>query len=129
VLVRALLARRPLLLLGEPGQPDPACLRELLLGARASEALVARFVAALRDESFLACLDWLRPQPVPRDAGVPALAISGRDDPLVTPAALRRTAVAWDAVAHVVPHAGHCPMLGDGAGIVARHVERWLFDA
>jgi pimeloyl-ACP methyl ester carboxylesterase len=65
---------------------------------------------------------------VPRDAGVPVLAISGRDDPLVTPAALRRTAVAWDAVAHVVPHAGHCPMLGDSAGIVARHVERWLFD-
>jgi predicted alpha/beta-fold hydrolase len=26
---------------------------------------------------------------VPRDAGVPVLAISGRDDPLVTPAALR----------------------------------------
>jgi pimeloyl-ACP methyl ester carboxylesterase len=127
-LARALLARRPLLLLGEPGQPDPVRVRELLLGPRASDALVARVAAALRDESFAACLDWLRPHEVQRDAGVPVLAISGRDDPLVTPAALRRTAVAWDAVAHVVPHAGHCPMLGDGAGIVARHVERWLFD-
>jgi hypothetical protein len=32
-----------------------------------------------------------------------------------------------------VPHAGHCPMLGDGAGIgaghLAGHVERWLFDS
>ena len=126
---RILLARRPLLWLGEPGCPDPARMRELLLGPRASDALVSRVAAALRDESFSACRDGLRPQPVPRDTGVPVLAISGRDDPLVTPAALRRTAVAWDAVAHVVPHAGHCPMLGDGAGIVARHVERWLFDS
>lgn len=124
----ALIARRPLRLLGEPGRSDPTRVRELLLGARASEALVARVAATLRDESFAACLDWLRPHTVTRDALVPVLAISGRDDALVTPAALRRTAVAWDAVAHVVPHAGHCPMLGDGASIVARHIERWLFD-
>jgi pimeloyl-ACP methyl ester carboxylesterase len=59
---------------------------------------------------------------------VPVLVLSGRDDPLVTPAALRRTAAAWDAVAHVVPHAGHCPMLGTPGATLARHVERWLLD-
>jgi pimeloyl-ACP methyl ester carboxylesterase len=57
------------------------------------------------------------------------LVLSGRDDPLVTPAALRRTAAAWDAVAHVVPHAGHCPMLGTPGATLAGHVERWLLDA
>jgi hypothetical protein len=36
---------------------------------------------------------------------------------LVTPAALHRTAIDWDTVAHGVPNAGHCPMLGDAAGI------------
>jgi hypothetical protein len=36
--------------------------------------------------------------------------------------------VAWNATAHVVPHAGHCAMLGAGWVAVARHVERWRFD-
>lgn len=127
---RALIARRPLLMFGEPGRPDPARVRALLLGPRASDALVGRVAAALRDEPFAACLGWLRPRPAAaRGARVPVLAISGRDDPLVTPAALRRTAAAWDAVAHVIPHAGHCPMLGPAAETLARHIERWLLDA
>ncbi|MEI7443441.1 MAG: alpha/beta hydrolase [Burkholderiales bacterium] len=129
-LARALVARRPRLLLGEPDRPDPARVRDWLLGPRASDELVARVAASLRAEPFAACLDWLRPSPVPvpRDAGVPVLALAGRDDPLVTPAALRRAAAAWNAVAHVLPHAGHCPMLGPSGITLARHVERWLFD-
>jgi pimeloyl-ACP methyl ester carboxylesterase len=126
---RAVVARRPLLLLGDPGRPDPERVRALLLGPRAPDALVQRVAASLRDEPFAACLGWLRPRPVPpRRVRVPVLAISGRDDPLVTPAALRRTAAAWDAVAHVLPHAGHCPMLGTPGATLASHVERWLLD-
>ena len=125
---RALLARRPLLLLGEPGHADRERVRALLLDARAPDALVDRVATALRDEPYLACLEWLRPRAAPPPRGVPVLVLSGRDDPLVTPAALRRTAAAWDAVAHVVPHAGHCPMLGTPGATLARHVERWLLD-
>ena len=126
---RALLARRPLLAFGEPGRPDPRRVRELMLGPRAPDALVARTAAALRDEPFAACLDWLRPRPpAPPAARPPVLAISGRDDPLVTPRLLRHAAAAWDAAAHVLPHAGHCPMLGATAPVLARHLERWLFD-
>jgi pimeloyl-ACP methyl ester carboxylesterase len=126
---RAVLARRPLLVLGDPGRPEPERVRALLLGRRAPDALVAGTAAALRDEPFAACLEWLRPRPVPAGgARVPVLAISGRDDPLVTPAALRRTAAAWDAVAHVIPHAGHCPMLGAPGETLARHLERWLLE-
>jgi pimeloyl-ACP methyl ester carboxylesterase len=126
---RALVARRPLLMLGEPGRPDPARVRELLLGPRASAALVVRTAGALRDEPFVACLDWLRARPpAPRAAPVPVLVVAGRDDPLVTPTALRRAAAAWGATARVVPHAGHCPMLGDAAPVLARHIERWLFE-
>ena len=128
-LAGALAARRPLRLFGEPGRPDPDRVREWLLGPRADAALVARTAAALRDEPFAACRDWLRPgAPPDRDIGVPVLAISGRDDPLVTPAALRHTAAAWNAVGHVIPHAGHCPMLGAAGGVLARHIERWLFE-
>ncbi len=128
-LARAVLARRPLLLFGDPGRPDPARVRALLLEPRAPDALVERVAASLRDEAFAACLGWLRSRPAPpRELRVPVLAISGREDPLVTPAALRRTATAWDAVAHVIPHAGHCPMLGPAGATLARHVERWLLD-
>jgi pimeloyl-ACP methyl ester carboxylesterase len=125
---RALLARRPLLLFGEPGHVDRERVRALLLDSRAPDALVDRVAASLRDEPYLACLEWLRPRAAPPPRGVPVLALSGRDDPLVTPAALRRTAAAWDAVAHVVPRAGHCPMLGAPGATLARHVERWLLD-
>lgn len=129
-LARALAARRPRLLLGDPERPDPVRVRDWLLGPRASDPLVARVAGTLRDEPFAACLDWLRaaPVPVPPEAGVPVLVLAGRDDPLVTPAALRRTAAAWNAVAHVLPHAGHCPMLGPSGATLARHLERWLFD-
>jgi alpha-amylase len=58
---------------------------------------------------------------------MPVLAIGGREDPLVTPPLLRHAAAQWGAAAHVVPHAGHLPMLGAGAMTVARHIERWLF--
>jgi pimeloyl-ACP methyl ester carboxylesterase len=128
---RALIARRPLLCLGEPGRPDLDRVRALLLHPGASRRLVESVASRLRDEPFTACLDWLRPPPPPPPRGlrVPVLAIGGREDALVSVAALRRTAVAWNATAHVVPHAGHCPMLGAGWVAVARHVERWLFDA
>ena len=128
-LARAVLARRPLLLLGEPGRPDPARVRTLLLEPRAPDALVARVADALRDEPYVACLGWLRARPpAPPARAVPVLVVSGRDDPLVTPAALRRTAVAWDAVAQVIPHAGHCPMLGASGPALARRIGRWLLD-
>ena len=123
----ALLARRPLRLLGDPSRPDPARVRELLLGPRASAALAAEVAARLRDEPFAACLEWLRPRPVPPPgARPPVLALGGRDDPLVTPAALRRAGAAWDATVHALPHAGHCPMLGDAAPALARRIEDWL---
>jgi pimeloyl-ACP methyl ester carboxylesterase len=127
---RALIARRPLLCLGELGRPDLDRVRALLLHPGASRRLVESVASRLRDEPFTACLDWLRPPPPPPPRGlrVPVLAIGGREDALVSVAALRRTAVAWNATAHVVPHAGHCPMLGAGWIAVARHVERWLFD-
>jgi pimeloyl-ACP methyl ester carboxylesterase len=126
---QAVLARRPLRLFGEPARPDPARVRALLLAPHASDALVARVASTLRDEPYVACLEWLRPRPLPPAAsGLPVLAISGRDDALVTPAALRRTAAAWNATAHVVPHAGHCPMLGPSGATLARHLVRWLLD-
>ena len=129
-LARALFARRPLLLLGEPGRAEPERVRALLLGPRAPDALVERVAASLRDEPFAACRQWLQARPpLPRALRVPVLAISGRDDALVTPAALRRTAAAWGASAHVIPHAGHCPMLGAPGAALARHVERWLLEA
>ena len=56
------------------------------------------------------------------------LSLAGAEPVYVEQSAGNGFALAWDAVAHVVPHAGHCPMLGDSAGFVARHVERWLFD-
>jgi pimeloyl-ACP methyl ester carboxylesterase len=126
-LARALLARRPLLWFGEPGRAEPGRVRELLLHPGAPDALAAEVAARLRDESFSACLDWLRPGPPPVP-GVPVLLIGGREDPLVTPSALRRTAAALGAPARLVPHAGHCPMLGDAGSTVARHIERWLLD-
>lgn len=126
---RALLARRPRLLFGEPDRVDRQAVRELLLGPRAPDALVDRVAERLRDEPFAACLDWLRPRPAPSVApSVPVLAIAGGDDPLVTPAALRRAATAWSATAQVLPHAGHCPMIGDPGPVLARRIERWLFD-
>lgn len=126
---RALLARRPKLLFGEPDRIDRQAVKDLLLGPRAPEALVERVAGSLRDEPFAACLDWLRPRAAPaQPPSVPVLAISGRDDPLVTPAALRRSATAWHASAHVLPHAGHFPMLGPSGPVLARHIERWLFE-
>ena len=126
-LARVRMAQRPLLWFGEPGEPDPQRLRALL-GPRASEALLAQVGAALRDTPLDACLEAVRPAPGPRPQDVPVLVLSGREDPLVTPAALRRTAVAWNAVAHVLPHAGHWPMLGPTGPVLARHIGRWLFE-
>ena len=126
---RALLARRPRLLFGDPQRPDDDGVREWLLGPRAPTDLVARVAARLRDEPFVACLDWLRPCPAPaRPPRVPVLALAGRDDPLVSAAALRHVAAAWGATAQVIPHAAHLPMLGDAAPVLARQLERWLLD-
>ena len=125
---RMRIARRPALLLGEPGRPDPMRVRQMLLSPEASDTLASEVAAQLRDESFDACLAWLAPNPVPDDPGVPALVIGGRDDALVRPEQLRHTAAAWRATAHLVPRAGHCPMLGESSMTVARHIERWLFD-
>ena len=135
-LSRMLLERRPRLMFGDPfGDPvraDPERLAHWLLSPeeiRSSSGLAERLSARLRDESFAACRDWLRPSAL---SGVlrtmPVLTIGGRDDPLVTPAALRHAAAQWSASAQVVPHAGHLPMLGPGAITVVRHIERWLFD-
>jgi len=131
-LSRMLLERRPRLIFGDPAQTDPERLSQWLLSPeeiRSSGGLVELLAARLRDESFAACRDWLRPSTL---SGVlrtmPMLTIGGREDPLVTPAALRHAAAQWTATAHVVPHAGHLPMLGPGATSVARHIERWLFD-
>ena len=126
---RALIERRPARLFGEPGRAEPGRVARMLLHPEAPRPLAERLAAGLRDESFAACLEWLRPHaPPPRGLRVPVLAIGGRDDPLVTPALLRRAAAAWGATAHVLPRAGHCPMLGDGADAIARHVARWLSD-
>jgi pimeloyl-ACP methyl ester carboxylesterase len=124
---RALLARRPLLCLGEPGHPDVARVGRLLLHRGAPRAAAERLAARLRDESFAACLSWLQPRPPPpRSLRLPVLMIGGREDPLLPVPVLRRTAVAWNAVAQVVPHAGHCPMLEEGWIAVAGHLGRWL---
>jgi pimeloyl-ACP methyl ester carboxylesterase len=126
-LARALLARRPLLWFGEPGRADPRRVREALLHPGASDALAAGVAARLRDESLAACVGWLRPGP-PLPAGVPVLLIGGREDPLVTPAALRHAGAALGAPARLVPHAGHLPLLGEAGEAVARHIGRWLLD-
>jgi len=131
-LSRMLLERRPRLMFGDPAHADAERLSQWLLSPeaiRSSSGLAELLAARLRDESFTACRDWLRPSTL---SGVlrtmPVLTIGGRDDPLVTPTALRHAAAQWAATAHVVPHAGHLPMLGPGAISVARHIERWLFD-
>lgn len=124
---RAVAERRPSRLFGEPGRADTARVAELLLHPGAPRALAQTVGTHLRDESFAACLQWLRPHPPPpRSLRVPVLAIGGRDDPLVTPVLLRRAAAAWDATAHVVPHAGHALMFGDGAAAIVAHLRRWL---
>lgn len=126
--LRAWAERRPLWCFGPPGEPQASAVRELLLHPTASADLVQSLSAALRDESFTACMQWLGRSPWPIDAQVPTLVLGGREDPWVPVADLRRTAAAWQATAQVIPHAGHCPMLGDTAITVARHIERWLFD-
>ena len=125
---RMRLARRPALLLGEPGQANVARVRELLLYPQASEAIASEVASRLRDESFEVCRAWFAPNPVPPSTGAAALVIGGREDRLVSADRLRHTAAAWQATAHLVPRAGHCPMLGESAITVARHIERWLFD-
>jgi pimeloyl-ACP methyl ester carboxylesterase len=125
---RMRLARRPALLLGKPGQADAARARELLLDPRASDALAIEVAARLRDESWEVCREWFAPNPVPVAPGVAALVIGGREDRLVSADRLRHTAAAWQATAHLLAQAGHCPMLGETAITVARHIERWLFD-
>jgi pimeloyl-ACP methyl ester carboxylesterase len=126
---RALIERRPARLFGEPGCADPRRVARLLMPPGAPKALADRLAGQLRDESFAACLEWLRPHAAPPpELRVPVLAIGGRDDPLVSPALLRRAAAVWHAAAHLVPHAGHCPMLGEGAAAIAGHVGRWLDD-
>jgi pimeloyl-ACP methyl ester carboxylesterase len=131
-LSRMLLERRPRLMFGDPAQTDLERLSQWLLWPeeiRSSSGVLDLLAARLRDESFAACRDWLRPSPL---SGVlrtmPVLTIGGRKDRLVTPAVLRHAAAQWTATAHVVPHAGHLPMLGPSAISVARHIERWLFD-
>lgn len=126
--LRAWAERRPLWCFGPPGEPQVSAVRELMLSPMASDELVRSLASVLRDESFTACMQWLGRSPWPVDAAVPALVIGGREDPWVPVAALRHTAAAWQATAQVIPHAGHCPMLGDTALTVARHIERWLFD-
>ena len=131
-LSRMVVARRPRLMFGDPVRADSERLSQLLLSpgdARHSGELADLLAARLRDESFAACRDWLRPSPMSDVLRtMPVLAIGGREDPLVTPAVLRHAAALWGATAQVVPHAGHLPMLGAGAMTVARHIERWLFD-
>lgn len=126
--VRTLLTRRPLRLFGPPGHPDPGRVGRWLLHPGASAAQCEALAGRLRDESFAACRDWLGPSPWPADPDVPALMIGGREDALVAPADIRRTAVAWRANARIVPHAGHCPQLGETGVTLARHIERWLFE-
>jgi len=125
---RMRLARRPVLLLGDPEHANPQRVRELLLYPQAPDALAREVASRLRDESFEVCRAWLAPNPVPHAPGVAALVIGGREDRLVSAEQLRHTAAAWQATAHLVAQAGHCPMLGETAITVARHIERWLFD-
>jgi pimeloyl-ACP methyl ester carboxylesterase len=131
-LSRMVIARRPRLMFGDPVRADPESLLQRLLSQgddRHSRELADLLAARLRDESFAACRDWLRPSSMSAVLQtMPVLAIGGREDPLVTPSFLRHAAAQWGAAAHVVPHAGHLPMLGAGAMTVARHIERWLFD-
>jgi pimeloyl-ACP methyl ester carboxylesterase len=131
-LSRMVVARRPRLMFGDPVQADSERLSKLLLSpsdARHAGELADLLAARLRDESLAACRDWLRPSPMSAVLRtMPVLVIGGREDPLVTPAVLRHAAAQWDATAHVVPHAGHLPMLGAGAMTVARHIERWLLN-
>ncbi len=131
-LSRMLLERRPRLMFGDPAQTDLERLSQWLLWPeeiRSSSGVLDLLAARLRDESFAACCDWLRPSTM---SGVlrtmPVLTIGGRKDPLVTPTVLRQAAAQWTATAHIVPHAGHLPMLGPSAIALARHIERWLFD-
>lgn len=126
--MRAWAERRPRLCFGPQGQPHEGAVRELLLHPGASAAQAHSVATALRDESFSACMQWLGRSPWPIDPQVPTLVLGGREDPWVPLTALRHTAAAWQATAHVIPHAGHCPMLGETGLSVARHIERWLFE-
>jgi len=120
--------QRPRLCVGSPDQPDVQAVRDWLLYPGAPVELAQMLADRLRDDSFVACREGLGRNPGIADPTVPTLVIGGREDRLVPVASLRHTASLWQAKAHVIPHAGHCPMLGDTGRVVGRHIERWLFD-
>ena len=84
----------------------------------------------LQDESFRAATDILRMPSPEKDVilplGFPLYLLGAERDALISPSAIKASAVAWNAEYTIFPGRGHDIMLDSGWQEVAEHIVQWI---
>jgi pimeloyl-ACP methyl ester carboxylesterase len=110
----------------EDPQRRLARVRTMLMGERTPDALVARMITLLQQESRRALRE-LSTQSLPaRPLGIPTLVLAGGQDQLIGVPAQKRMAADYDAPIEVFPAMGHMLSLEPGWQLVADAIASFL---
>jgi pimeloyl-ACP methyl ester carboxylesterase len=104
----------------------PELAKKFLFSADADDGKVAEYVGRFGSESYRAALEMIYNLPEPRKIKTPLLVVGARDDALVSPKKIEKTARAYKADCKVFPNMAHDMMLERGWQRVAEFMAQWL---
>ena len=96
------------------------------LSADADERKVAEYVGRFGGESYRAALEMIYNLPRPRKIKTPLLVVGARDDAIIAPNKIEKTARAFKADCEIFPDTAHDTMLERGWQKVADFMTGWL---
>ncbi|HLM54963.1 MAG TPA: alpha/beta fold hydrolase [Pyrinomonadaceae bacterium] len=104
----------------------PKLARKFLFSADADERKVAEYVGRFGGESYRAALEMIYNLPRPRKIKTPLLVVGARDDAIIAPKKIEKTARAFKADCEIFPNTAHDMMLERGWQKVADFMLGWL---
>ncbi len=104
----------------------PKLAKKFLFSANADDEKIASYVRRFGSESYRANLEMIYNLPNPQKVKTPLLVLGAKDDALVAPRAIEKTARVFNADCKIFPDMAHDMMLERGWQSVADFMIQWL---